>query len=88
MFTFCIFVLMWSRRPRQKGATAVKKPNKTRGFRPWEETGRRLDYAEQLGANVSELINEVLQNHLKPYVEKVVSERAKQIRKTLETSVP
>lgn len=61
---------------------------KSRSFRPWNDTGKRLEYAEKLGANVSELINEVLNDHLKPYVEKVAEAREKEIRKTLAASVP
>ena len=33
-------------------------------FRPWPEVQKRLELADGLGLNVSELINEVLKNNL------------------------
>ncbi|MCU0772408.1 MAG: hypothetical protein MUE94_11675 [Verrucomicrobia bacterium] len=62
------------------------KPN--RSFRLWEETRQRLEYAEKLGVNASELVNQCLADHLKPYVEAVAKERSAEIRKTLAAGVP
>ncbi len=65
----------------------MSKTEGTRTFRPWIETAKRLEYAEKLGVNVSELVNQVLAHHLKPYVEDVAKQREREIRKTLAAGV-
>ena len=55
-----------------------------RNFRPIPENQKRLEYAEQIGLNVSELINEVLKKYLKPTLDSKVSE----VRRQLSTPVP
>jgi len=50
-----------------------------RNFRPWAENQERLELAEKLGLNVSELINEVLQKNISRHLE----EKARQIRNAL-----
>ena len=46
-----------------------------RNFRPWPANQERLEFADKLGFNVSELINEVLKDnleqHMKTKVEKL-----------------
>ena len=42
--------------------TAQMKANNTVGFRPWPENKKRLELAEQIGLNISELLNETLKN--------------------------
>ena len=46
-----------------------------RNFRPWPDNQKRLEFADQLGLNVSQLINEVLKDnldqHMKTKVEKL-----------------
>lgn len=44
----------------------------SRTFRPWEENQERLEFADRLGFNVSELINEVLRENLQAHMEKKV----------------
>lgn len=39
-----------------------------RSFRAWEENQERLAFAEKLDLNVSEVINEVLKENLKPHL--------------------
>lgn len=41
-----------------------KKLMGSRSFRPWESNQKRLEMADKLGFNVSELINEVLDKNL------------------------
>jgi hypothetical protein len=58
---------------------------KTRSFRPWDGNRKRLDYAEEkLGLNISEVVNEVLEQHLKTHLER----KAKQLREALSVPVP
>ena len=55
------------------------------GFRPWTQNQDRLVFArETLGLNVSELINEVLDKHLKKHME----EKAKKLREALSAPIP
>ena len=42
----------------------MEKRNKQRNFRPSPANAKRLDIASRLGLNVSELINEVLEERL------------------------
>ncbi len=56
-----------------------------RNFRPSDVNQERLDFADkQLGLNVSELINEVLEKHLKTHIET----KAKKLREALSVPVP
>ena len=55
-----------------------------RGFRPHPEVQKRLEFAEQRGLNVSEIINEVLAKGLKQHLE----QKMRQIRETLSVPVP
>lgn len=60
---------------------------KTRGyrsFRPTPENQERLEFAERLDLNVSELINEALQRSAKEIIEK----KAKKLREALSVPVP
>lgn len=43
-----------------------KYPQRT--FRPWEENQERLEFADKLGFNISELINEVLKENLQKHM--------------------
>ena len=38
----------------------MSSKHKTRTFRPWPENMKRLELAEQIGLNVSELLNEAV----------------------------
>ncbi|MCU0783727.1 MAG: hypothetical protein MUF81_06695 [Verrucomicrobia bacterium] len=53
------------------------KPART--FRPWPTNQERLELAERLGLNVSELINEVLEKNVARHLE----DKAKRIREAL-----
>ena len=55
-----------------------------RTFRPWTKNQERLEIADKIGLNVSELINEVLDKHLKPEMER----KATKIREALTAQVP
>jgi hypothetical protein len=55
-----------------------------RTFRPTPENQERLELADKFGLNVSELINEVLDRHLKSTMEV----KAKKIREALSIPVP
>lgn len=59
----------------------TKKPV---GFKPWPENRERLEFAAKIGVNVSELINEILRDNLKPRLEK----KAKAIREAVAAPVP
>lgn len=55
-----------------------------RNFKPWTENQERLAFAEQVGLNVSEVINEVLRDHLKKHLEA----KTRQLREALNAPVP
>jgi hypothetical protein len=57
---------------------------KNRTFRPWPENQERLEFAEKLDLNVSEVINEVLQQNLKRHLES----KTKKLREQLSVPVP
>lgn len=57
---------------------------KSRTFKAWPRNQERLEFAEQLDLNVSELINEVLEKHLKTHLEI----KTKKLREQLSVPVP
>ena len=57
---------------------------KHRTFRPWPENQERLEFAEKLDINVSDVINEALAESAK----KVIERRVQLIRKVLSVPVP
>ena len=57
-------------------------------FRPNTKNRERLTMAADLGGNLSELINDVLQAHLKPKVEKLQRDSAERLRAVIEAAVP
>jgi hypothetical protein len=63
----------------------VMADRKFRSFATWPENQERLEFADKrLGLNVSELINEVLQKHLKSHMEA----KAKKLREALSVPIP
>jgi hypothetical protein len=68
---------------RKEGHMRSQKTSQ-RGFRAWPENEERLEFAEEIGLNVSEVINEVLQNHLKETLEA----KTKKMREQLAVPVP
>jgi len=62
----------------------MKTGLRPRTFKAWPENQERLAFAEKLDLNVSELINEVLQQHLKTHLEK----KTKKIREALSVPIP
>lgn len=66
---------------------SVKK-NSTRGFRPKGKTRERLEYAEKLGLNISELVNNILEDHLRDYLSKEIKDRQAALREALNAPVP
>ena len=57
---------------------------KQRSFRPSPKNQERLEFADRIGLNVSELINEVLEKHFKALMEA----KARNIREALSQPVP
>ena len=55
------------------------KKREQRNFRPWPEVQERLLRLDELGLNVSEVINEVLDKHLQSHVES----KARRIREAV-----
>jgi hypothetical protein len=63
----------------------MSKEKVQRNFRPWESNQERLVFAEEkLGLHVPDLINEVLEKHLKNHIEG----KAKKLREALSVPVP
>ena len=58
---------------------AMQKVYPKRTFRPWEENQERLEFADKLGFNVSELINEVLKENLQSHM----TSKVEKLRKAL-----
>jgi len=58
--------------------------NGSRSFRPSAKNRARLAFADKIGLNVSELVNEVLEKHLKEAIE----DRARKIREAVSAPVP
>ena len=57
---------------------------KHRTFRPWPQNQERLDLADKLGINVSELINESLDRAAR----KIIEEKTKKLREALSVPIP
>jgi hypothetical protein len=55
-----------------------------RTFQPWPKNRDRLAFADKVGLNVSELINEVLDDHLKKHLEA----KANKIREAVSSPIP
>jgi post-segregation antitoxin (ccd killing protein) len=55
-----------------------------RNFRVWPENQERLEFAEKVGLNVSEVLNEALTKSLKATLEKMLKEK----REALAVTVP
>lgn len=60
------------------------KKNSPRTFRVWEENQERLELADRIGFNVSELINEVLRDHLSQHMKA----KTEKMRQALSVPVP
>lgn len=63
-----------------------KKPVSVRGFRPKGETLAMIEAAERMEIPIAELVNQVLDAHLKPYFDAAVRERRKELKKMLEVA--
>ena len=50
-----------------------------RSFKPWPENNARLEYAQQLGLDISKVVNELLNCHLKDYLEREKTAKIKQL---------
>jgi post-segregation antitoxin (ccd killing protein) len=62
----------------------MAEPLRARSFKPWPENQERLELADKLGINVSELINEALQRAAR----KIMEEKTKQLREALSVPIP
>lgn len=58
----------------------MEKRATQRNFRPWPEVQERLEVAEELGLNVSQLINEILESHLYNHLKA----KSRRIRETID----
>jgi len=67
---------------------AREKLGPARGFRPLPKVQERLQFAERFGINCSELINRVLENHLREYLAKELQSRKAKLREALEAPLP
>jgi hypothetical protein len=68
--------------PETKGE--VMKEKAYRSFRPTPENQERLELADRLGINVSELINESLTRAAK----QIIETKAKKLREALSVPIP
>lgn len=59
-----------------------------RSFRLWPENESRLAYASSIGLNASELVNELLRDHLRDRLEAVRREQTAKLRAALAQPVP
>lgn len=66
----------------------MEKAGSSRGFRPRGKTAERLEYADRLGINVSELVNEVLDAHLKDALKRRIERQKETLEKALEAPIP
>jgi len=48
-----------------------------RSFKPWPENDERLEYAQKLGFEVSVIVNELLRENLKPWIDREKQKRLK-----------
>jgi len=62
----------------------MKVKKRQRNFKPWPENQERLEFADKLGLNVSDVINEVLKENLKPHLET----KSRRLREALSVPVP
>ena len=65
-----------------------KATRPTRSFNPWPENQERLEYAQKIGLEVSQIVNELLKEHLRPYLTKVKQSKAKELREALDAPIP
>ncbi len=59
-----------------------------RSFSPWPENQERLEYAQKLGLEVSQIVNEILSEHLRHYLTKIKQTKGKELRAALDAPVP
>lgn len=62
----------------------AKEKRSQRNFRPWPMNQERLDLADRLGINVSDVINEALDKQAK----KIIEEKTKSLREALSVPIP
>jgi len=55
-----------------------------RNFKPWDDNQERLVYAEKIGVNPGDVINESLRR----VARKVIEDKAKQLREALSVPIP
>jgi hypothetical protein len=65
-----------------------QKLGPSRGFRPRPKTQERLEFAERVGINCSELINDVLEKHLREQLARELQDRKVKLREALEAPLP
>jgi hypothetical protein len=64
------------------------KAGAMRAFRPWSKNAERLDYADNLGLNISEIINETLEGNLPAVLAKKIEAQKEKFRKASEAPMP
>lgn len=73
-----------TRQPDLNERRAMNGKLKSRTFKAWPQNQERLAFAEKLDLNVSEIINEVLEKHLKTHLEV----KTRKIREALSVPIP
>lgn len=61
---------------------------KTTAFRLWRDNRERIDYAKRIGLNASELVNEILREHLRERIEKVRAGKLRELKEVLSEPLP
>jgi hypothetical protein len=61
-----------------------KKQASPRGFRPWPENEKRLEYAGKIGLSLNEFLNELVENYGRDFLKK----KSETIQQTLEAPIP
>lgn len=66
----------------------MSKSRTMRSFSPWPENQERLEYAQKLGLEVSQIVNEILSENLRAYLTKIKQVKGKELRAALDAPVP
>ena len=61
----------------------MTKRSKTRGFHPRGTTEKRIEHLEKLGVNISEFLNEVMDQAMEPFYRTAIANKEKELRKLL-----
>lgn len=65
-----------------------EKLGPAKAFRPKGKTRERIEFAEKLGINVSDLVNRILDEHLRDYLAREVKQQQAKWRELINAPVP